>query len=554
MIANHIGKHKRSGDAEYRRANDAFVAYLEKLRSFRVLDPACGSGNFLYLALKSLKDIEHQANIEAEALGLQRQVDAYTSPANVLGIELNEYAAELARVTVWIGELQWRLQHGYPFKVNPVLDPLDQIECRDALINADGSEAAWPQVSVVIGNPPFLGTKKQWSELGVEYSERLRSLYSGRVPGFADLVCYWFEKARAQIEANGLGAAGLVATNSIRGGANREVLDRIGETAAIFNAWGDMNWVNEGAAVRVSLISFATKAHARTLELDGRQVSRINADLTDGEDLTSALKLSENSKAGFVATVKAGAFDIPGSIARHWLAQPNPIGRSNTEVVKRWANGMDVTRRWADNWIIDYGVDMPQAQAALFEAPFAHVRQVVKPERDKTRADRERRNWWLMARPIPAMRVALRGLPRFVATPVLAKHRLFAWLDSTVMPDHQLVVIARADDATLGLLQNRFHLMWSLRLGTSLEDRPRYTPTTCFETFPFPLGLTPADTAHQRTEALPDGAIIPADLPPAVRPHAEAIAHAAKHLNDLRERWPTRPNGCGASPKSCRWA
>ena len=140
-ITTHMGKHKRAGDAEYRKAQAAFVTYLEKLRSFRVLDPACGSGNFLYLALKALKDIEHQANIEAESLGLQRQVDSYTSPANVLGIELNEYAAELARVTVWIGELQWRLQHGYPFKQNPVLDPLDQIECRDALMNADGSEA-----------------------------------------------------------------------------------------------------------------------------------------------------------------------------------------------------------------------------------------------------------------------------------------------------------------------------------------------------------------------------------------------------------------------------
>ena len=210
VIATHIGKHKRTGDAEYRRANDAFVAYLEKLRSFRVLDPACGSGNFLYLALKSLKDIEHQANIEAEALGLQRQVDAYTSPANVLGIELNEYAAELARVTVWIGELQWRLQHGYPFKVNPVLDPLDQIECRDALMNADGSETAWPQVSVVIGNPPFVGDKKMRAELGDVYTEALRSAFSGRVPGGADLVCFWFEKARAAIEKRGLGAAGLV--------------------------------------------------------------------------------------------------------------------------------------------------------------------------------------------------------------------------------------------------------------------------------------------------------------------------------------------------------
>ena len=236
VTARHMDRHKRAGDAEHRKANDAFVGFLETLRRFRVLDPACGSGNFLYLALKCLKDIEHRANIEAEALGLQRQVDAYTSPANVLGIEINEYAAELARVTVWIGELQWRLQHGYPFKLNPVLDPLDQIECRDALMNADGSEAAWPTVNVVVRNPPFLGTKKQWSELGVEYSERLRSLYSGRAPGFADLVCYWFEKARAQIETKGLVAAGLVATNSIRGGANREVLDRIAETASIINA------------------------------------------------------------------------------------------------------------------------------------------------------------------------------------------------------------------------------------------------------------------------------------------------------------------------------
>ena len=134
VIAAHMARHKRAGDAEYRKANDAFVGFLETLRRFRVLDPACGSGNFLYLALKCLKDVEHQANIEAEAMGLQRQVDAYTSPANMLGIEINEYAAELARVTVWIGELQWRLQHGYPFKVNPVLDPLDQIECRDALL------------------------------------------------------------------------------------------------------------------------------------------------------------------------------------------------------------------------------------------------------------------------------------------------------------------------------------------------------------------------------------------------------------------------------------
>ena len=163
----------RANEAE-RDAQGLFAGFLERLRNYRVLDPACGSGNFLYLALKCLKDIEHQVNLDAEALGLQRQHDV-TGPHNVLGIELNEYAAELARVTVWIGELQWRIQRGYPFKLNPVLEPLDHVECRDAVLVPDGREAAWPTADVVVGNPPFLGTKKQWGELGVQYSERLRA-------------------------------------------------------------------------------------------------------------------------------------------------------------------------------------------------------------------------------------------------------------------------------------------------------------------------------------------------------------------------------------------
>jgi hypothetical protein len=152
-----------------------------------------------------------------------------------------------------------------------------------------------------------------------------------------------------------------------------------------------------------------------------------------------------------------------------------------------------------------------------------------------------RKNWWRLAEPRPALRLALLPLHRFIATIAHSKHRFFVWLPVTTSPDQALITVARADDSTFGLLQGRVHELWSLRLGSSLEDRPRYTPTSCFETFPFPAGLTPADTAHQRTETLPDGAVIPADLPPALRAHAETIARAAKQLNDLRERWLNPP-------------
>ena len=561
VIAAHMAKHKRAFDAEYRRANDAFVGFLETLRRFRVLDPACGSGNFLYLALKCLKDLEHQANIEAEALGLQRQVDAYTSPANVLGIEINEYAAELARVTVWIGELQWRLQHGYPFKVNPVLDPLDQIECRDALLDVDGNEAMWPQVSVVIGNPPFLGVGRKRRELGDAYVEALDRVFAPRVPGASDLVCYWFDKALTSIKHRGLGAAGLVATNSIRGGANRTVLEAINRDSRIFDAWSDEAWVNDGAAVRVSLVCFGRGEGAL---LDAQTVPQIYADLTapavagDSLDVSQAAKLCANTGASFQGASKKAKFEIDAALAREWLQLPNPHGRPNSDVVKPWANGFELSRRPQAQWIIDFGNTLSEAEAALYEKPFGYVVQHVKAERLANNREAYRKFWWRFAEPRPGMHAATETLPRFIATVAHSKHRFFVWLPITTSPDQALITVARADDTSFGLLQTRLHELWSLRLGTTLEDRPRYTPTTCFETFPFPTGLTPADTAHQRTEAvapsavgphpspLPEGegaqaALIPAGLPPAVRAHAEAIARAAKHLNDLRERWLNPP-------------
>ena len=229
--------------------------FLERLRNFTVLDPACGSGNFLYLALHALKDLEHRIQLEAEALGLQRAFPA-VGPANVRGIEINAYAAELARVSVWIGEIQWMRRNGFRESRDPILQPLDTIECRDAILSPGGGEPDWPATDVVIGNPPFLGGKLLNAGLGEDYVSSIFSLYKGRVPAEADLVCYWFVKAGQHVGAGKAKRVGLVATNSIRGGANRRALATAIDGRPIFEAWSDEPWVIDGAAVRVSLVCF----------------------------------------------------------------------------------------------------------------------------------------------------------------------------------------------------------------------------------------------------------------------------------------------------------
>ena len=511
---------RRRGEAEH-----LLRVFLERLRGFTVLDPACGSGNFLYLALHALKDLEHRVQLEAEAMGLQRAFPA-VGPANVKGIELNAYAAELARVSVWVGEIQWMRRNGFAVSHDPILKPLETIECRDAILTPNGEEPDWPEADVVIGNPPFLGGKLLRSGLGSRYVEALRRLYGSRLHGEADLVCHWFDKASRLVAEGKVSRAGLVATNSVRGGRNRAVLDRIVEGGAIFDAWSDEPWVVDGAAVRVSLVCFGPRA-GLPVHLNGDEVTKIAADLTAGAvDLTKAGKISRNAGCAFMGDIKGGPFDVPGDLAREWLRLPaNPNGRPNADVLKPWMNGMDVTRRPSGKWVVDFGFAMDESEAAFFEAPFAHVAEHVQPMRLRGRHKARARFWWRHVSPGPETWSALDGLPRFIATPTVAKHRLFVWLDARICPDHQLIVIARDDDTTFGILHSRFHEAWSLRLGTSLEDRPRYTPTTTFETFLFPEGLSPNIPAADYAED----------------PRAVAIAEAARRLTTLRDRWLNPP-------------
>jgi type II restriction/modification system DNA methylase subunit YeeA len=464
-------------------------AFQEELAGVRVLDPACGSGNFLYVALAGLKDLEKEVVTYGAANGLPAMLPR-VGPAQLAGLEINEYAYELAQVVVWIGYLQWMTANGFRVNRDPVLEPLETIRLQDALLDRSDpehpKEAVWPDADFIIGNPPFLGGNRIRQELGDEYLSSLFTVYEGRVPRFADFVCYFFEKARTQIGANAADRAGLLATNSIRGGANREVLRRIKESGEIFLAWSDEPWVLNGADVRISIIGFDDGTETRRC-LDGREVATINADLSSTLDISRASRLKENLGIAFMGTSKKGPFEISGELASDLLHRPiNPNGRPNSDVVRRWYNGRALNSRWGNEWIIDFGPTMREVDAALFEAPFEYVRKTVKPIRELNNRAAYRVRWWLLAEPRPALRVAISDKNRYIATTIHAKHRLFSWLDVDVAPDQALIVFARQDDYFFGVLHSRAHEVWSLRMGTSLEDRPRYTPTTCFETFPLP--------------------------------------------------------------------
>ena len=532
-IDKHVERAHRNKDPDTKKKNmrDAHGAlhrFLLRLRKYTVLDPACGSGNFLYLALKSLKDLEHRVGLEAESLGLNPPIPD-VGVANLRGIEINPYAAELARVTLWIGEIQWVLDHGFSLDKTPILKPLEQIEQRDALVTEDGEEAEWPSAEVIVGNPPFLGNKRMIGELGEDVVARIRQVYSTSVPDGADLVMYWFEKAARAIERGSCRRAGLVSTNSIRGGINRKILLRVSQRATLFNAWSDEPWINEGAAVRVSLVSIADpdESVVKTPRLDGVDTPVIHTDLTgQGVDLTRARKLRANQKCCFQGVKFLGPFDIEGQTARDWLDAANPHGQPNSDVLRQWFNGFDVTRRRVERWVIDFGTKMAHEEAALYEVPFAHVLENVKPVRAQSRRKSYREKWWLHAEARPSLRNAIGSLDRYIVTPEVAKHRLFVFVEGNSLPCGSIYSIPRADDETFGVLHSRIHEVWSLRQGTFIGkgNDPRYTPTSTFETFPFPQGLEPNRN--------------PCDFD---NPHSDAVATSAKALIELRDRWLNPP-------------
>lgn len=502
------------------------TGFAQEIAAVTVLDPACGSGNFLYMALRQLLDLEKEVIHLAGELGVGTFFPS-VSPAQLHGIEINETAHQLAQAAIQIGYIQWLRDNGFGIPTEPILKPLDTIVNMDAVLAYDEQgrayEPEWSAVDVIIGNPPFLGGNKIRAELGDVKVNALFRLYEGRVPAFADLVCYWFEKARAMIEDKRAKRAGLLATQAIRGGANRKVLDRIKDRGNIFWAYSDRNWILNGATVHVSMIGFDDGTETK-LFLDGSEVSEIHSDLTTAVNLTRATVLQENKAICFRTDEKGGPFDISGAVAQEmFIVSNNPNGKLNSDVVRPYFNARDIVQTPSNTWIIDFGCDVSMDQAALYEMPFEYVKKVVKPVRDRSNNSRERTFWWLHRRPAPDMRKAVQDLSRFIVTPSVSKHRLFVWLACNTIPDHQLYAFARSDDYFFGILHSRIHELWARATGTQLREAEsgfRYTPTSTFETFPFPW---PPGTETQND------------------PRVQAIAEAARELVQYRDNWLNPP-------------
>lgn len=512
------GPKRRKDSKQKRDLHRRLLDFLERLSHVTVLDPACGSGNFLYVALNLLLDLEKEVVTYAAVRDLP--VLPHVRPTQLAGIEINPFAQELAQVVIWIGYLQWMHHNGFNPPSNPVLEPIENIRRQDAILDLSNPEAPlepeWPEAEFIVGNPPFLGDKKMRNELGDNYVDVLRSKYSNRLPGQSDLCCYWFEKAREQIEQGRVNRVGLLATQNIRGGASQHVVKRILTSGNIFFAITDREWILNGAAVHISMLGFDDGTEL-TKTIDGISAEQIYANLCSGVDLSEARRLARNQNLGFIGSCKGGSFDVDDEEGVALLKEAgNAHGKPNSDVIKPILNSRELMGRRPFRWIIDNG-NSSLEDACLYEAPHSIVVERVKPARDSNRDKWLKENWWRPQRMRSEMRSAIATLSRFLVTPTTSKHRVFAWVSSPVLPDHKLVVFVRQDDHFFGVLHSRIHETWASEIGTQLREREsglNYNVQTSLEMFPFP-------------EASPE--------------QESAIGDAAAELDRLRSNWLNPP-------------
>ena len=510
------GKGKKAVDA----AREELLKFLRRLTSVKVLDPACGSGNFLYVTLEHLKRLEGEVLTTLAQLGGSGRLElgdgTTVSPRQLLGMELNPRAAAIADVVLRIGYLQWHLRtHGLTQLAEPLLDNYQNIKQQDAVLghNADYSKTwptEWPAADFIVGNPPFIGNKRLRDALGDTYVTNLRQAYAKQVPESADFVMYWWHKAAAAVQAGAAQGFGFITTNSISMTFSSRLVQRYLEDTdrplSLTFVVPDHPWVeaSDGAAVRISMTVGQAGRQAGVLARVTREVSTenddarvvelvetvgmINADLTIGADLANLAQLKANDGLSSTGVLIIGAGFIVTS------AQAADLGLGTVAGLERhirpYRNGKDLMSLPRNVLLIDM-IGLNEVDMIMrFPKVYQHILQTVKPERDVNRDATRRKNWWLFARPNDQMRSSIAGLRRYIATPETSKHRVFQFVDGQVLPDNKIITIALDDAYQLGVLSSRIHTEWALATGGTLEDRPVYTKSRCFDTFPFPAATS----------------------------------------------------------------
>lgn len=538
-----------ANEGKLKDAADLVRAWHHKLCTTRVLDPACGSGNFLYVTLEHMKRLEGEVLDTLAQLGDTQQrleVEGLTvDPHQFLGLEINPRAAAIAEMVLWIGYLQWHFRtQGSGLPPSPILRDFKNIECRDAVLSADAiafatdeagkpltrwdgrttkphpvtgelvpDEAAqiprerytnprpatWPQADYIVGNPPFIGAAAMRQALGDGYTEALRAAWPA-VPESADFVMFWWHHAADLTRRGQVQRFGFITTNSLKQTFNRRVLEHhLNAQPPLALAWAipDHPWVDaaSGAAVRIAM----------TVGQPGDAPGTLQTVVAEGGADGDAVHIELAEKTGRIhADLSIGA-DIVGAKALRanedlanrgfclfgagFIVPPDAVAKLQPcDRIYPYRNGRDLTDAPRGVSVIDlYGLTTDEARSR-YPAAYQWVLERVKPERDQNKRESRRVNWWVFGEPNKKLREQLAGQPRYIATVETAKHRTFQFLDATIAPDNMLVCIALADAYTLGVLSSQVHVVWALAAGSRLGvgNDPRYNKTRCFDPFPFP--------------------------------------------------------------------
>ena len=546
--------------------------FHHRLCTVRVLDPACGSGNFLYVTLEHLKRLEGEVlNLldtlgdSQEKLGLEGET---VTLQQLRGIELNTRAAALAELVLWIGYLQWQARTvGVANIAEPVVHDYGNIENRDAVLAYDSTEpqrdeagnivtrwdgktfkihpvtgqnvpdenaqtvqeryinprkADWPQVDFIVGNPPFIGAKYVRDALGNGYADSLHAAWP-EVPESADFVMYWWHQAALTVGAGKAQRFGFITTNSIKQTFNRRVVQAAMPAVSMFFAIADHPWVDSanGAAVRIAMTAAKAGEHegklltvqSETPQDDGEVAvvmaeskGLLHADLRIGANVASAKTMRSNLNLSSPGVKLHGSgFIVTRADAAHLGLGTIP---ELDTYIREYRNGRDLTATPRNVMVIDlFGLGAEDVRKR-FPAVYQWLLERVKPERDAKGKTKDgagyAKLWWLHGKHRQEMRKQIHKLARYIATVVTAKHRIFQFINYDVLADDALMCIASESAELLGVLSSSIHVEWANKTGSTLEDRPRYIKSTCFESFPFPAedtSLTPKTIAQIRSLA-----------------------------------------------------